>query len=97
MDTYNPDLAIGKLRGLPPRPKANGAPLEAEPTQPLPYLDMSSWDANPAPEREWAVVEVPDPAWLELLQWMSDPHHDSAEYFRDPVFGHWVKRVPESP
>jgi RecA-family ATPase len=53
MDTYNPDLAIGKLRLLPPRAKANGA--AAEPTAPLPYIDMSSWDANPAPEREWAV------------------------------------------
>jgi hypothetical protein len=38
---------------LPPRAKANGA--ASEPTEPLPYLDMSSWDANPAPEREWAV------------------------------------------
>jgi len=53
MNTYNPDLAIGKLRVLPPRAKANGA--ASEPTEPLPYLDMSSWDANPAPEREWAV------------------------------------------
>jgi RecA-family ATPase len=53
MDTYNPDLAIGKLRVLTPRPKANGA--GSEPTEALPYLDMSSWDANPAPEREWAV------------------------------------------
>jgi RecA-family ATPase len=53
MDTYNPDLAIGKLRALPPRAKANGAAPEV--TEPLPYLDMSSWDANPAPEREWAV------------------------------------------
>jgi RecA-family ATPase len=53
MDTYNPDLAIGELRVLPPRAKANGA--ASEPTEPLPYLDMSSWDANPAPEREWAV------------------------------------------
>jgi RecA-family ATPase len=53
MDTYNPDLAVGKLRVLPPRAKANGA--ASEPTEPLPYIDMSSWDANPAPEREWAV------------------------------------------
>jgi len=53
MDTYNPDLAIGKLRVLPPRAKPNG--VASEPTAPLPYIDMSSWDANPAPEREWAV------------------------------------------
>jgi RecA-family ATPase len=53
MDTYNPDLVIGKLRVLPPRAKPNGA--ASEPTAPLPYIDMSSWDANPAPEREWAV------------------------------------------
>jgi hypothetical protein len=46
MDTYNPELAVGELRVLPPRLKASGAPLEAEPIQPLPYLDMSSWDAN---------------------------------------------------
>jgi len=53
MDTYNPDLAIGKLRVLPRRAKPNGA--ASEPTEPLPYIDRSSWDANPAPEREWAV------------------------------------------
>src|SRR5215813_12057493 len=53
MDTYNPELAVGELRVLPPRIKINGAAAEA--TDPLPYLDMSSWDANPAPEREWAV------------------------------------------
>jgi RecA-family ATPase len=51
MDTYNPDLAASKLLVLPPR--GNGA--ASGPTEPLPYLDMSSWDANPAPEREWAV------------------------------------------
>ena len=52
MNTYNPDLAVGKLRVLPPR-KPNGAgdhPLER-----LPYIDMSGWDAASAPEREWAV------------------------------------------
>ena len=53
MDTYNPDLAVRKLRVLPPRAKPNGAALG--PIEPLPYIDMSSWDANPAPEREWAV------------------------------------------
>jgi RecA-family ATPase len=53
MDTYNPDLAVGKIRVLPPRAKLNGA--ASAPTEPLPYIDMSSWDANPAPEREWAV------------------------------------------
>jgi RecA-family ATPase len=53
MDTYNPDLAVGKLRALPPRAKPNGAAWE--PTEPLPYIDISSWDANLAPEREWAV------------------------------------------
>src|SRR5262249_9332872 len=53
MDTYNPDLAVGKFRVLPPRAKPNGAALG--PTEPLPYIDMSSWDANSAPEREWAV------------------------------------------
>jgi len=53
MDTYNPDLAVRKLRVLPPRAKANGA--APGPTEALPYLDMSSWDVNPAPEREWAV------------------------------------------
>jgi RecA-family ATPase len=53
MTTYNPDFVAGKLRVLPPRAKPNGA--ASEPTEPLPYLDMSSWDANPAPEREWAV------------------------------------------
>jgi RecA-family ATPase len=52
MDTYNPDLATGKLLILPPR--VNGA-AASEATKPLPYLDMSSWNANPAPEREWAV------------------------------------------
>src|SRR5919108_5699526 len=51
MDTYNPDLAASKLLILPPR--GNGA--AAEPVEPLPYLDMSSWDSYPAPEREWAV------------------------------------------
>jgi len=53
MDTYNPDLAVGKLRVLPPRAKPNGAALGQ--IEPLPYIDMSSWDANSAPEREWAV------------------------------------------
>ena len=53
MNTYNPDLAIGKLRVLPPRTKPNGA--ASGPIEPLPYIDMSSRDANPAPEREWAV------------------------------------------
>jgi hypothetical protein len=53
MDTYNPDLAVGKIRVLPPRAKLNGA--ASAPTEPLPYIDMSSWDANPVPEREWAV------------------------------------------
>jgi RecA-family ATPase len=53
MTTYNPDFVAGKLRVLPPRAKPNGA--ASEPTEPLPYLDMSSWAANPAPEREWAV------------------------------------------
>jgi AAA domain len=53
MDTYNPDLTVGKLRVLPPRAKLNGA--APAPTEPLPYLDMSSWDVNPAPDREWAV------------------------------------------
>jgi RecA-family ATPase len=52
-DTYNPDVAIGKLRVLPSRAKANG--VASEPIEPLPYIDMSSWDTNPAPEREWAV------------------------------------------
>jgi RecA-family ATPase len=42
-----------------PKWKPAGAP-EIDPTSdapapPLPYLDMSSWDANPAPDREWAV------------------------------------------
>ena len=50
MDTYNPDLAASKLVVLPPR---NGA--ASGPTEPLPYLDVSSWDSSPAPEREWAV------------------------------------------
>src|SRR5262245_5173565 len=53
MNTYNPDLAAAKLRILPPRAKANGA--ASEPTERLPYLDMTSWDANPAPDRDWAV------------------------------------------
>ena len=53
MDTYNPDLAVGKIRVLPPRAKLNGA--ASAPTEPLPYIDMSSWDTNPALEREWAV------------------------------------------
>jgi RecA-family ATPase len=53
MTTYNPDLVAGKLRVLPPRAKPNGP--ASEPIEPLPYLDMSSWDANPAPDREWAV------------------------------------------
>jgi RecA-family ATPase len=53
MDTYDPDLAVGKLRVLAPRTKPNGA--AAAPIEPLPYIDMSSWDANSAPEREWAV------------------------------------------
>jgi RecA-family ATPase len=51
MDTYNPGLAASKLLTLPPR--GNGA--TSGPTESLPYLDMSSWDSYPAPEREWAV------------------------------------------
>jgi hypothetical protein len=54
MTTYNPDLVAGKLRVLPSRAKPNGSASD-DPTEPLPYLDMSGWDVNPAPEREWAV------------------------------------------
>jgi RecA-family ATPase len=52
-ENYDPTLADKLIRfeGKPKR-KINGGTVPAEP---LPYLDMSSWDANPAPEREWAV------------------------------------------
>jgi RecA-family ATPase len=52
MDTYNPELAVGELRVLPPRPKANDAGSE-----PLPWINMSSWDHEPIPEREWAIPD----------------------------------------
>src|SRR5215471_11132424 len=55
MDTYNPDLAVGKIRVLPPRVKPDEA--ASEPTEALPYLDMSSWDHEPIPEREWAIPD----------------------------------------
>jgi RecA-family ATPase len=55
MDTYDPDRAVGKLRVLPPRPKANGAPGRAHVT--LPWIDMSSWDHEPIPEREWSIPD----------------------------------------
>jgi RecA-family ATPase len=50
MDTYDPDLAVGKLRILPPRAKG-----ERE-SPPLAWLDMSRWDSEPIPEREWAIL-----------------------------------------
>jgi RecA-family ATPase len=50
MDSYNPDIAAGELLVLPSRPKANSAG-----SKPLPWTDMSSWDHEPIPEREWAI------------------------------------------
>jgi RecA-family ATPase len=35
------------------KPKLNGG--EAEAPKPFPWLDMSRWDSEPVPEREWAV------------------------------------------
>jgi RecA-family ATPase len=45
--TYDPTLADKLIRF------ESGPRAQTE--QPLPYLDMSGWDSNPAPEREWAV------------------------------------------
>jgi RecA-family ATPase len=51
-ENYDPTLADKLIRFETKRPpKQENQPTE----QPLPYLDMSSWDVNPAPEREWAV------------------------------------------
>jgi RecA-family ATPase len=56
MTIYDPTLA-DKLIRLESKPSGKGIKrADIQPAeQPLPYLDMSSWDANPAPEREWAV------------------------------------------
>jgi RecA-family ATPase len=51
-DSYDPSLGEKLIRFETRR----SAKQENQPTeQPLPYLDMSNWDANPAPDREWAV------------------------------------------
>src|SRR5262245_9350284 len=55
MDTHVPDFAVAKLRFPPPRPRANGAPGRAYVT--LPWIDMSSWDHEPIPEREWSIPD----------------------------------------
>jgi len=52
-DNYDPSLADKLIRfENKPNRKINGGTTA---TEPLPYVDMSSWDVNPAPEREWAV------------------------------------------
>jgi RecA-family ATPase len=53
--SYDPALADRLIRfeSRPPGKVINRA--ETQQPVPLPYLDMSGWDANPAPEREWAV------------------------------------------
>jgi RecA-family ATPase len=53
--SYDPALADRLIRfeSGPPGKEINRA--ETQQPAPLPYLDMSGWDANPAPEREWAV------------------------------------------
>src|SRR5262245_40455188 len=50
IDNYDPTLSDNLIR-FESKKKTNSGSESA----PLPYLDMSSWDANPAPEREWAV------------------------------------------
>jgi AAA domain len=52
-ESYDPSLADKLIRfESKPKSKINGG---TTPTDSLPYLDMSSWDVHPAPEREWAV------------------------------------------
>ena len=52
-ENYDPTLADKLIRfESKPKRKINGG---TTPPERLPYLDMSSWDASPAPEREWAV------------------------------------------
>jgi RecA-family ATPase len=52
ISNYDPALA-DKLIRLESKPRIKRA--ETQSPAPLPYLDMSNWDANPAPDREWAV------------------------------------------
>jgi RecA-family ATPase len=53
---YDPSLGdkLIRLESKPPGKRIKRAETQP-PAAPLPYLDMSSWDTNSAPDREWAV------------------------------------------
>jgi RecA-family ATPase len=40
---------------LPPDGQQDAEPTKVEPLPPLRWLDMSSWDSEPVPQREWAI------------------------------------------
>jgi RecA-family ATPase len=45
----------GTVRAFEPKPEASGSTPPAIDREPLKWLDMSKWDTEPVPQREWAI------------------------------------------